>query len=487
MAVILPSPDAVKRELGRRNLLDFTRYTFKKFIENWHHVLLAQFLTRFALGQIPRGMIFMPPRHGKTEFSSLRMPAFIFGKNPDAHIIATSYGDTLARNNSRNVQRIINTPEYAALFPGVRVGGKHGQEATHMFTIEGRDGYYRAAGLDGPIGGYGYSFGLIDDPIKNYQAAESAVVRESAWNWYMSTFYPRAEDPGSILLTTTRWHSDDLAGRLLTKATQEGGDQWEVLNIPALITEANKAMQHALDPRKVGEALWPARYPWDRPEGDIGPTLKAIRATQTGAMWEALYQGTPVPPGGEMFKREWFGVPLPASAVPTSNMRRCRFWDAAGSVDKGDYTAGVKVGYHTITKTIFIEHVLRGQWSSGVVDTTIQQTAASDGHSVMIREEREPGSAGMAVIAARLKSLIGYDYAGRPATGEKTLRWRPMAAQAEGYNIKLVAGPWNADFLDELVLAPKGVHDDQIDAAAGAFNELTLGPGPIQIVKLGGT
>jgi predicted phage terminase large subunit-like protein len=426
-------------------------------------------------------MIFMPPRHGKTELTTKRMSAFIFGKNPDAHIIGISYGADLAWDNSRGIQQIIRTPEYAELFPNTRIGGKHGKESVEMFTIDGRNGYYVAAGIRGPIGGKGASFGLIDDPVKNAEEAESDVYRDGNWAWYQSTFYPRLESPGAILLTTTRWHDDDLAGRLLKHATQEGGDQWEVLNLPAIA----EAIRHPKDPREKGEALWPGRYPLTRPDGEVGPTLTAIRNTIGPSWFQALYQGDPVPPGGDLFKREWFQIVQP-SAVPTSNMQWCRFWDAAGSQDAGDYTAGVKMGWHFPTKTSYFVHVVRGQWSTGTVDEIIHSTAISDGYACRVREEREPGSSGLAVINARRKTLVGFDYRGMPATGEKTLRWKPMAAQAEGNNVKLVAGPWNAAFLDELVLAPKGKHDDQIDAAAGAFNELVLGPGQIQVVKLSG-
>lgn len=472
-SLTIPSPAAVNQELGRRNVLDFTRQTFHTFIENWHHQVLAKFLTKFALGYISRGMIFMPPRHGKTEFSSRRTPAFIFGKNPDAKIIATSYTADLAGTISRDVQRIIREAEYQALFPNTQIGGKHDTEAAYFFTITGREGYYRAAGIGGGIGGYGASYGLIDDPIKDAKEAESQVYRDAIWNWYQSTFYTRLEQPGSILLTTTRWHEDDLAGRLLKQQTQTGADQWTVLNLPAIAQK----VRHALDPRNEGEALWPDRYPLER--------LLQIKATLGTSWWEALYQGEPVPPGGDLFKREWFPI-IPATALPTSNMVRCRYWDAAGTPDDGDWTAGAKLAYHPPTKRIFIEHMVRGQWSTGVVDQIIGQTAITDGFNCRIREEREPGSAGLAVINARRLKLIGYDYRGLPATGEKTLRWKPMAAQAEGHNVILVEGAWNQAFLDEVELAPKGKNDDQLDAASGAFNELVIGSGPIQIVKLAG-
>jgi predicted phage terminase large subunit-like protein len=506
--LILPPIIEIQRELARRTLLGFTRLTFKKFIESWHHTILSYYLTKFALGEIPRLMLFMPPRHGKTEFSSRRMPAFILGKNPDARIIGTSYGADLAGSNSKDVQQIIASPEYQGVFPNTKVGGK--KETEHLFTILNHDGYYRAAGIGGGIGGYGASFGLIDDPIKDAKEAESKVYRDGIWEWYLGTFYPRLEDPGHILLTTTRWNEDDLAGRLLREMKENAeADQWVVVNLPAIyevaMNEAGKIVNHVLtegnhvlqpglfvdkhtgisfkanielqDPREPGEALWPSRFPIER--------LQKIRGVLHSYWFSALFQGMPQPAGGVIFKREWFKF-IAQQNLPTSNLTWCRYWDSAGTEGAGDYTVGALLAYHEPTKTVFIVNVVRGQWSTGTVDDMIKQTAKLDGYKVRIREEREGGSSGLAVINARRKELIGYDYNGKLKTGKKETEWKPLAGYIEGGNVFLVQAPWNADFIDELVHVPTGDHDDQADAASGGFNDLVVGPGPMQIVKLAG-
>lgn len=479
--LILPPADAIKSELARRRLLPFTRKTFPKFLESWHHSVLDYYLTKFALGEIPRLMLFMPPRHGKTEFSSRRMPAFILGKNPDARIIGTSYGADLAGSNSKDVQQIIASPFYRDVFPNTRVGGK--KETEHLFTLQGAEGYYRAAGIGGAIGGYGASFGLIDDPIKNEKEAESKVYRDSVWNWYLSTFYPRLENPGHILLTTTRWHEDDLAGRLLREMkTNADADQWVVVNLPAIYELARnqdgEIINHvvAQDTREPGEALWPAMFPIER--------LQQIRGVLGSYFFSALYQGMPQPAGGTIFKREWFKIVAP-HMVPQDGMVWCRYWDSAGTEGAGDWTCGAKLGYHRPTRTTFIAHVIRGQWSTGTVDELIRNTAQLDGRDVRIREEREGGSSGLAVVNKRKQDLIGYDYSGKLKTGKKETEWKPLAAQLEGGNVFLVQGPWNNDFIDEMVQVPKG-HDDQADATSGAFNDLVIGAGPVQVIKLAG-
>lgn len=466
-----PTDTSVDPEDAREHLLDFTRYTFIGFEESWHHVDLSNFLTRFAYGRIPRGMVFMPPRHSKSEFTSRRLPPFIFGRNPRARIMGTSYTATLADMMSRDAQRIIDSPSYRRLFPDTKLDGVVKND---YFEINGGaalgGGYYRAAGILGGIGGMGASFGLIDDPIKDAAEANSPTYRENLWEWYKSTFYPRLEQPGSILLTMTRWHEDDLAGRLLKQAREDpAADQWEVLNLQAIATKDEQA-------RRIGDALWPGRFPIDR--------LQKIKIT-LGDWFEPLYQQNPGKPGGTIFQRAWFET-VDYLPLRTSETTFCRFWDMAGTEKEKaksgdpDWTVGTLMMQLKTGGPWFIVDVVRDRVESFAADTLIHETAKRDadrfGH-VKTREEQEPGSAGKAVIASRRRRLAGYDYDGRPSTGEKTLRWAPLAGQSKAGNVKLLRGAWNHEFLEVLVRVPKAAHDDDADSASGAFNELTLGGG----------
>jgi len=463
---------------ARTGMLDFTRYTFHGFEESWHHGSIAEFLDRFVAGEITRGMIFMPPRHSKSEFVSRRLPAYIFGKRPSAKIIAASYTHDLAVMMSRDVQRIIETPAYENLFPNTRILGK---QTDPLWEINNGQGYYRAAGVNVGISGMGASYGLIDDPIKDAAEANSQVYRENLWQWYTSTFYTRLEMPGSILLTMTRWHEDDLAGRLLKIAREDPqADQWTVLDLPARAIKNQKN-------RKQGEPLWPSRFGDER--------LMKIERT-LGDWWDPMYQQRPGKPGGTMFKRHWFEV---VDHVPSGWMgaKFVRRWDVAGTAGGGDWTVGTlmaELSYVNGTKLYVILSVIRGQWDSGGVNSVIQQTAKTDREKwgfVRIREEQEPGSSGKAVINQHKQMLAGYDYAGVPTTGEKTINWAPFAAmcktpEAETGSVKLLRGPWNFEWLEEMVRVPKAAHDDQADSAAGAFNDLTGAAGGVKITAVSG-
>jgi hypothetical protein len=191
-------------------------------------------------------MLFMPPRHGKSEQGSRRLPAYIFGRKPHAAVIATSYSADLAKLMNRDVQRIIDTPIYGRIFPQTQLCNRKRTDATlsknqtwirnsDLFEIVGHRGYYRCAGVGGGITGMGCDFGLIDDPIKNAEEAASEVYREKVWEWYVSTFRTRLSKHGQQLLIMTRWHEDDLAGRLLQLAkSNANADQWRVVSFPAI-------------------------------------------------------------------------------------------------------------------------------------------------------------------------------------------------------------------------------------------------------------
>lgn len=436
------------------SFIAFVRYTFSGFDENWHHAELAEKLQQFAEGKILRLMVLMPPRHSKTEFCSRRLPAYIFGKNPNARIINCSYNSDLAYLISRDVQRIINDPAYP--FPNVKIAGKE----TEAFFEINESGYYRAAGVRGGVGGMGASFAIIDDPIKDGAEAMSKTIRDAVWEWYTSTLYPRLEHPGSILLVMTPWHEDDLRGRLLKAAAEDPeADQWEVVKLQAIATQDEAH-------RKKGDALWPLKYPIER--------LKKIRKT-LGRWFEALYQCNPTAEEGTTFHRDKLQL---VSDLPAGIWKWVRFWDVAATKDGGDYTVGTLIGQHPREAQWFVVDVVRGQWGPEEVDAIIKQTADADrakGRHVQIREEQEPGASGVSVIAARRKLLAGYDYKGIRSTGEKQIRWNPFATQVNAGNVFLLAGAWCADFIDELAKVPGAENDDQADSSSGAFSEIALG------------
>ena len=232
-------------------------------------------------------MVFMPPRHGKSELASRRFPAWYLGSFPTKSIIAASYNSELARDFGREVRNIVASRPYRALYD-LRLA-EDSQAANRWHTDKG--GAYVVAGVGTAITGRGGYVLLIDDPYKDKEEADSDILRKRVFNWYLSTAYTRLEADlgdtkdgaqGAIVIVQTRWRDDDLSGQLLEEAGR-GGEQWEVVEFPALSEDR--------------QALWPEKYDTAR--------LAAIQRTVGERNWNALYQQRPSPEEGSLFKREW--------------------------------------------------------------------------------------------------------------------------------------------------------------------------------------
>lgn len=274
-------------KLARKNLLDFEIYADPNYSPNWHHELIAEKLMAVERGEIRRLMIFVPPRHGKSRQASIDFPAWYLGKHPDGQIITASYSSDLAKDFGEDTRDLVGSFEYQQVFPETRL--KDDSAAKDKWKTE-HGGYYLSVGVGGSITGKGATIALIDDPFKNRKEAESQTVRDSVYHWFTSTLYTRLEPKGAIIIILTRWHYDDLAGRLLENM-QNGGEHWEVVNLPA-IAEGDEAY------RKDGEPLWPERYPLEE--------LLAIKKAVGIRDWASLYQQKPIVTESQEFKEENF-------------------------------------------------------------------------------------------------------------------------------------------------------------------------------------
>jgi predicted phage terminase large subunit-like protein len=246
------------------------------------------------------------PTHN-SELVSRRLPAFLHGLYPDCEIMAASYLDTLASDMTIDVQNIIDSPLYKEVFPETSIyppGTSYtkGTRNSSEHHIIGRRGKYRGQGVGGSFTGKGANFIIIDDPIKGREIADSVAFRERLWNFYNNDLFSRLETnletgrQGQILITQTRWHEDDLSGRLLElMAKDKNSIQWEILSYPAIRCD----MDTESDTRKIGEPLWPEKYNIDQ--------LNQIKASIGPRAWGSLYQQSPVPDGGGLFKDEMFG------------------------------------------------------------------------------------------------------------------------------------------------------------------------------------
>ncbi len=477
-----------KCEKAKGSLIEFTKLNNPSYKAGDSHRIVAYYLEKFWRGEINL-ILSMPPRHGKSELASRNLPAWGFGLNPEYEMIACSYGDDLASRMNRDVQRVIENGIYKDIFPNTRIQDLKSRDTpiydnegklipitgnylknSSMFEIVGHGGVYRSAGVGGGITGMGFDRGMIDDPFKDAAQAKSTTVRNAVWEWFGSVFYTRKAPNAKICLIMTRWHEDDLAGKIIESMKDEGSDQYTVLNLPAICDSENEVDAEVLEglkinPRKIGEPLDVNRFNLD--------TLNKIRLTIGEKANTSLYQGKPSPDEGELFK--WQNLRI-IPVAPTNIVKKIRYWDKAGTQDgHGAQTAGSLVGI-TSDNWVVILDIISGRWAAPERERIIKQTAIMDGKDVTVWIEQEPGSGGKESAESTVKNLQGFVCKVDKVSGDKVTRAEPTAVQMEVMNVYAVDGEYlrgDEGLLKQLQTFPNGKLKDKIDATGGAYNKLT--------------
>lgn len=418
--------------MARKRLIDFTEYTFPQYRAAEHHRLIAEKLEAVERGEIDRLMIFMPPRHGKSELATKRFPAFALGRDPTRQIIQASYNSDLATDFGRQVRNIVATQRYQNVFQAELA--QDSKAANRWNTSDG--GAYVAAGVGTAVTGRGANILIIDDPLKDREEADSENRREMIWNWYTSTAYTRLMKGGAVILIQTRWHEDDLAGRLL-EAEAKGGDKWVKLILPAVMSDGN--------------ALWPEEFDLkalNRIEKAIGPRD-----------WSALYQQEPSPDEGTFFKREWFG--RHQSTLQGYNVYMCS--DYAVTEDDGDYTEHAVWGVSS-TGRIYQLDWWFGQTTSDVwIDEKLRlirkwKPICAFGEAGVIQKAIEP-MLRRRMIETGTRCRMEW----LPSIHDKATRARGFQARAAMGEVSLLDDERGERVLSQLLKFPAGKNDDAVD------------------------
>lgn len=459
--------ELIRRRRARDNLVDFARYTMPGYIPADHHFLICEKLEAVERGEIKRLMIEMPPRHGKSELASRRFPAWFLGRNPGKSIIGASYNSDLASDFGRDVRNIVKDSSYLKLFDVSLAADSSAAGRWHT----NHNGSYVSAGVGTSVTGRGAHVLLVDDPFKDRKEADSERMRNNVYDWYLSTAYTRLEgdivevdnDPlwrdvdqaieegerfeGAIIVINTRWHEDDLSGRLL-RDMDAGADQFERLALPAI--------------NDAGEALWPAKYPIER--------LKEIKATLTRVSnreWNSLYQQKPTAEEGGFFRREWFKRYSIGDEPETTNYQSSDFAVTDGG---GDFT---ELGVFGVAKdrSIWIKDWWYDQASADIwVNAKLDQydafsCFASFGESGVIRRSVEPLErliAQQRIIDKKQKSVfVRQEWITR--TADKATCARSFQGLAAQGMVHIPYCDWGNRLIDQLCKFPAGVHDDAVD------------------------
>jgi len=406
---------------------------------------LQQFHADYKDGLRPQLIITAPPQHGKSTIINDFL-LWSIGKDSEAteselKIIYASFSDALGVRANRRIQRFSATKRFQDVFPKFTPTHK-----TLDLILYGEDGYFRNTTIGGAITGESMTWGVIDDYTKGRAESNSPTIRDKVWEWFTSDFSTRFSDDGAFLCICTRWHVDDLIGRLV-----EMKPNTKVLKYHAIA-------EHDEPNRKQGEPLFP--------EHKSVAFLNDIKSVMSAAAWNSLYQQNPTIAEGNFFKPDFIET---VDTYPSS-LQFVRAWDFAGTANGGDYTVGVKIGYDVATKTAYIVDVVRGQYAPEDVERFLLSTAQADGRLVKILIPQDPAQAGKYQAKNFVKILSGFSVIADRVTGSKETRASPVAAQVNIGNIKMCRGVWNKSFIEELRLFPNGVNDDQVDAFSDAYN-----------------
>ena len=438
------------RKGAESSLMDFIQYTKVDFNPSTHHHYLSNKLEGVINGDINRLIVTMPPRHGKSEMASRRLPAYYLGKHPTREIICATYNSDFAAEFGRNVREIVNTEEYKNVFPDVGIKSTD-RAADRWAVLQG--GGFRAAGVGGGLTGRGGHLIII----KSREEADSKLQRDRVWDWYRSVVYTRQAPNCAFIVIQTRWHDDDLAGRLLSESDGEG-ENWELVNFPAIASGGDDLG------RKQGEPLWPNWFPIQM--------LEQVRRTIGPREWSALYQQTPVEEDGAYFKRQWIEDYLYDRAdlldkwkSGAKNLHIYGASDYAVTSNGGDYTVHMVVGVDD-THNIYILDLWRAQttpeeWVDAFCDLVLEWGP--------LRWGEESGQIIKSVgpfLQRRMLERQAY------CAREPYSSTRDKATRARSIQARMAMGkvywprnqPWIGEMMHEMLRFPAGVHDDMVDA-----------------------
>lgn len=470
-----PYSELAQRELCRRKLLPFIQRFRPKYSAGWVHEDICRRLERFVeqveQGLSPRLLLMMPVRHGKSEICSRHFPPWVFGKHPDWEIIAASGAQSLALSFSRYARDLLQDPAYGAVFSETQLDPSSKSVENWNLT---KGGGYLSAGIGTMITGRGANILIIDDPVKDGEAADSPTIRESVWEWYMSTAYTRLAPGGGVLGVLTWWNEDDWAGRIQQVMKTGDGDVFEIIRYPAINDQGDEYIlpddtMEQFPPgsppppegskltRPMGSALHEARYP-------VHELLKKksnYMALGQKRWWDALFQQNPIPDDGNYFTKDMFRYY--GTAPARNELYVYQAWDFAISTGKeSDYTVGTCIGVDH-RENVYVLDVMRFRSGDGghIIDSILDFAEAHNADCLGF----EDGQIWKAIefqFQKRCEERRQYPSHEvlKPLT-DKMVRASPLRGRMQLGKVYFDKhAPWFDPVYKELVTFPAGKHDD---------------------------
>ena len=396
-------------------------------------------------------MIFLPPRHSKSMTVSETFPSYFIGKNLNRRVILVSYGESLARKFGRANK--LKLEEFGEEIFGISIG-RNNASVTN-WGIEGYRGGMISAGIGGGITGEGADLLIIDDPIKNRSEADSKTYRDKVWSEWQNTLYTRLQPDGAVIIILTRWHEDDLAGRLLNPEYGEVED-WDIIKLPAI------AEENDLLGREIGEPLWP----------EFGFDAKWVEETKVAVgtrTWASLYQQRPSPQEGSIINRKWWQY---YKKAPEQFDEVIQSWDCSfKETEDGSYVVGQVWGRKGADKYLLDQFRARVDFTE-TLRAIRNMTAKWPQARLKLIEEKANGPAIISALRREISGIVPVN-----PQGSKEARLHAVAPDIEAGNVYIPdpsIAPWIHDYVEELAAFPNAPNDDQVDATSQALERLNL-------------
>ena len=442
------------REEARGSFMAFVKKVWPNFIEGSHHKRMAKAFERVARGECKRLIINMPPRHTKSEFASYLLPAWFLGNFPEKKVIQTSHTAELAVGFGRKVRNLVDQDVYTEIFPGVGLQADS-KAAGRWNTNKGGD--YFAIGVGGAVTGKGADILIIDDPHSEQEAAMAASnpeVYDKVYEWYTSGPRQRLQPGGSIVIVMTRWAARDLTGQVVKSAAQRSGEEWEVIEFPAILPSGNP--------------LWPQF--WSKDE------LSALREELPNAKWQAQYQQNPVGNESAIIKRDWW------KWWEKDNPPKCDYilqsWDTAfEKTQRADYSAGTTWGIFNCEEDNFAPNII-------LLNTYKKRVEFPELKRDVLREynEYEPDSLIVEKKASGAPLIYDLRAMGIPVQEYTPGKGQDKIARLNSVSDIIASGKvwvpqtrWAEELVDEIGAFPSGEHDDLVDATTLALMRFRQG------------
>ena len=444
----------LEKERARNTFMGFVEKVWPEFISGRHHKIMAQAFERVARGECKRLIINMPPRHTKSEFASYLLPAWFLGKYPNKKIIQSSNTGELAVGFGRKVRNLVDTEVYREIFPELTLQ-QDSKAAGRWNTSKGGD--YFAIGVGGTVTGKGANVLIIDDPHSEQEAALAASnpeVFDKVYEWYTSGPRQRLQPGGAIVIVMTRWAQRDLTGQVLKAAHNRGGEQWEVIEFPAIMPSGNP--------------LWPEFW-------SLGE-LEALRTELPNSKWQAQYQQNPIGNESAIVKRDWW------KWWEQERPPECEYilqsWDTAfEKTQRADYSAGTTWGIfyndedHSLPNIILLNtYKKRVEWVQLKKDV-FNEYEEWEPDSVIVEKK---ASGAPLIYELRAMGIPVQEYT--PSRGQdKIARLNSVSDIIASGKVWVPRTAWAEELVDEVAAFPSGEHDDLVDATTLALMRFRQG------------